>query len=186
MGLLLIGMLLFAGIHLLPALAPAWRSHWQARLGRLPYMGVFSLPVLLALGLIVAGWRSMPPHPLYTPPAVLHTPALALLGFAFLLFSLSKRPSRLRQWVRHPQLVSVILWGIAHLLLNGEWRSTVLFGGMALWAAVNIAAINRRDGVWIKTAPPPWGTELRSAAIAAVVIAAVVFAHPWLSGRAVF
>jgi hypothetical protein len=72
--------------------------------------------------------------------------------------------------------------GVAHLLLNGDNRSLLLFGGLALWALVEIVAISRREGVWIKGAVPTATSELSPGLIATVVIALTVFLHPWIAG----
>jgi uncharacterized membrane protein len=98
------------------------------------------------------------------------------------LMAVSTRNSRLRLFIRHPQLTGVAVWGFSHLLLNGDNRSIVLFGGMLLWAVIEIIAISKREGVWIKTEPPSWGAEAVTALIAAVTVAVVVYIHPWLSG----
>ena len=79
-------------------------------------------------------------------------------------------------------LTGVALWGVAHLLLNGDSRSLVLFGGMTVWALVEIVAISHREGVWIKEPPPGWGAEAVTLLIAVVTIGVVVAIHPWISG----
>ena len=185
MLLLVIGLLLFTGVHLIPALAPGLRGSWYGRMGEPGYKGTFSLLLLLGIGLIVAGWRSTQPAVLYMLPPAIHSLGLALLVLAFLLLVVSTRKSRVRQWIRHPQLTGVLLWGIAHLLLNGDTRSLVLFGGLSLWALVEIIAINRRDGVWIKDPVPGWGAEVVTVLITAVVIGGVVYVHPWIAGMPV-
>jgi uncharacterized membrane protein len=182
MALLAIGILLFAGVHLIPSLAPAVKASWHSRLGEGGYKGSFSLLLLAALALIIIGWRSTLPTLVYLPAPAFHGPALALLVVAFLLLVVSSRKSRLRRLIRHPQLTGVILWGIAHLLLNGDSRSLLLFGGISLWAIVEILAINRRDGAWHRPDAPPWSAELVTLVIAAVVIGVVVYVHPWLAG----
>ncbi|MEJ2531849.1 MAG: NnrU family protein [Halioglobus sp.] len=182
MLLLIIGLLLFTGVHLIPALAPGLRGTWHGRMGEAGYKGTFSLLLLLGIGLIVAGWRSTQPALVYLPPPAIHPVAIGLLVVAFLLLVVSTRKSRLRQWIRHPQLTGVLLWGSAHLLLNGDTRSLLLFGWLTLWALVEIIAINRREGVWIKEAVPGWGTELVTLLITAVVVGVVVFVHPWIAG----
>lgn len=185
MVLLIAGLALFAGVHLIPSLAPGLRRSWRGRLGEGGYKGTFALLLLAAMALIILGWRSTLPALVYLPSPALHGPALALLALAFLLLVVSARRSRLRRVIRHPQLTGVCLWGIAHLLLNGDSRSLLLFGAMTLWAVIEIFAINRREGVWIKEDAPPVGTELLNLVMAAVVIAVVVYAHPWLAGMPV-
>jgi uncharacterized membrane protein len=140
---------------------------------------------MASFALMITGWRSAQPEFLYTPSAALRHPAMGLLVIAFLLMVVSSRKSRLSLLVRHPQLTGVTLWGIAHLLLNGDNRSLVLFGGMAVWAVVEMIAINRRDGVWVKSAAPSWGAEIVTLVITLVVVGVVIYIHPWLSGMPV-
>lgn len=185
MVLLILGILLFAGVHFVPSLAPGLKASWLGRLGEGGYKGTFSLLLLAAFALMITGWRSIQPEFIYTPSPALHHPALLLLVFAFLLMVVSSRTSRLSLLIRHPQLTGVTVWGIAHLLLNGENRSLVLFGGMAVWAVLEMIAINRRDGAWVKGTAPSWGAEIVTLVIALVVVGVVVYIHPWLSGMPV-
>ena len=186
MTLLILGVLLFAGVHFIPSLAPGVRARWYSSLGEGGYKGSFSLLLLAAFALMIAGWRSAQATFVYLPAPALHDLALGLLALAFLLMVVSSRYSRLCLLVRHPQLTGVTLWGIAHLLLNGDSRSLVLFGGLAIWAIVEMIAINRREGVWVKSKAPSWGTELLTLVITAVVLAGVVYIHPWLAGMPVW
>jgi uncharacterized membrane protein len=186
MALLILGVLLFAGVHFIPSLAPGLKAGALARMGEGGYKGIFSVLLLAAFALMIGGWRSADPTLLYAPAPALHQLALALLLLAFLLLVVSSRNSRLSLLIRHPQLSGVTLWGIAHLLLNGDSRSAVLFGGMAIWAVLEMMAINRREGAWIKGAAPSWGAEIVTLVIAAVVVAVVVYVHPWLSGMPVW
>ncbi len=185
MALLVLGILLFAGIHFIPSLAPGLKASWLGRLGENGYKGTFALLALASFALIITGWRSAQPEFLYTPSPALRHPAMLLLVVAFLLMVVSSRNSRLSRLVRHPQLTGVTAWGIAHLLLNGDNRSLVLFGGMAVWAMVEMITINRRDGAWIKGAAPSWGAEIVTLVIALVIVAVVVKIHPWLTGMPV-
>ncbi|MEZ5570059.1 MAG: NnrU family protein [Halioglobus sp.] len=186
MLLLLLGISLFASVHFIPSLAPALKSAWQRSLGDNGYKGLFSLLLLAALAMIILGWRSASPVYLYSPPPALQPLALGILLIAILLLVVSNRASRVRNLVRHPQLTGVALWGAAHLMLNGDSRSLVLFAGLSLWAAGEIFAINRREGVWIKTDTPGWGSEVVTVAIAVLLVVIVIAAHPWLAGVPVF
>jgi len=186
MALLILGLLLFAGVHLVPSLAPDLKANCHNKLGEGGYKGGFSLLLLLSFGLIIFGWRSALPELIYLPSPALKPLALVLLVLGFFLFVVSNRPSRVRQWIRHPQLSGLFMWALAHLLLNGDNLSLVLFTAMGLWAIVEIIAINRREGVWVKSEPPALGTEIASLLITAVVIAVVIAVHPYLSGMPVF
>jgi uncharacterized membrane protein len=186
MAMLALGLLLFTGTHLIPSLAPGIKAGWHRRLGENGYKGTFSLLALAGIGLIVAGWRSASPTLVYLPSPALYPAGIGLLTFAFLLFVVSGRRSRLKLIVRHPQLTGVLLWGAAHLLLNGDTRSLLLFGWMSAWALVEMIVINRREGAWVREEPPPWRTDIVTLLVAAVVIAVVVYIHPWIAGVPVY
>jgi len=182
MTLLVIGVLLFACVHLSKSLAPSFRADMQKRLGENAYKGIFSLLILGSIGLIVVGWRSTVPQYLYNTSTAMQAPAFFLLVVAFWLMVVSSRPSRVHRLLRHPQLTGVGLWGVAHLLLNGDSRALVLFGGMAIWTLLEMFAINRRDGAWTKAQAPGLGADVVNLAITAVVLAVIIYAHPWLAG----
>lgn len=182
MTMLVLGILLFAAVHFVPSLAPGVKTDAVKRLGEGGYKGIFSLLLFAAFALMIIGWRSSDPVSVYATPAVLHKFAIVLLMVAFWLLAVSARHSRLRLLVRHPQLTGVALWGISHLLLNGDSRALVLFGGMAVWSLIEIVAISKREGVWIKDNAPSWGAEIVTVIIAAITVGVVVAIHPWLSG----
>ncbi len=135
---------------------------------------------------MILGWRSATPAYVYTPMAQLHAPGLVIIATAFYLFVISNRPSVLKRFIRHPQLTGVALWGFAHLLINGDSRSVLLFGGLLLWAILEIIMINKRDGEWAKDVAPTWTTDLINVAVTAVVIAVLILIHPWLAGVPVY
>lgn len=182
MSMLVLGILLFAGVHFIPSLAPGVKSGVVEKMGENGYKGVFSLLLLGALALIILGWRSAEPVYLYTPPVALHRAAICLMVIAFWIMTASNSKSRIRQFIRHPQLTGVALWGASHLLLNGDSRSLVLFGGLALWSVIEIVSISKRDGVWIREESPGWGAEIVTLLVTAVSVSVLVYLHPWLSG----
>ena len=182
MTMLIMGLVLFSAIHFVPSLAPNFKYGWHKKLGEGGYKGTFSLLLLLSFGLIIMGWRSAQPEMVYLPGAALRHPGMGLVVIGFFLFVISNRPSRFRQWIRHPQLTGVLVWAVAHLMMNGDSRSVTLFGALALWSVIEMFAINRRDGQWIKSASPPLTTDLISVVITVIVVGIVIAIHPYLSG----
>ncbi|MDP5069717.1 MAG: NnrU family protein [Congregibacter sp.] len=182
MGLLLAGILLFTGTHLFLSLAPQQVSLARSRFGEAPVKGIVAVLSAAGLGLLVFGWRSSVPTGLYAPPAGIHGLAMGLIVVALYLFVVSNRPSAVKRVIRHPQLTGVLLWAIAHLLLNGDSRSSLLFGVLALWAVLEIVLINRRQGSWEKSPAPGFATELVTFVMALLFVAVVAWAHPWLAG----
>lgn len=179
---LAIGVLLWSGVHLFPCLAVEPRKRLIDRMGDQPYKGVFALSLVVAIVLMVLGWRSTVPHAVYTPPAWSAPAANLLMVVALALFVASAVPSNLKRVIRHPQLTGFGLWAGAHLLANGDRRSLLLFGGLGLWAVLAILFINRRDGAWLKPDPLPMTAEVKLVAITIVAFAVLFLTHPWLSG----
>jgi uncharacterized membrane protein len=182
MSLLIAGLLLFTVVHLMPAASPATRARLLEKLGEGPYRGLFSIVVLTALVLIVFGWRAATPSAVYAPPVGGGPVISALVFFAFVMFVASKARTNYRRLVRHPQMVSVILWSVAHLLVTGDSRSVVLFGGLGIWAVFEIVLCNKRDGEWIKPDVMPFSADMMVAVIAGAAFAALFFLHKALFG----
>jgi uncharacterized membrane protein len=180
--LMIAGLMLWSIVHFFPALAPGLRQSLVERMGKNGYKGLFALLIMLSVVLIAFGWRhTIPTHIYLLPPAFKHV-AMLLIVAAFVLMGAAQYPTRIKRIIRHPQLTGVMTWALAHLLLNGDSRSILLFGWLGAWALLEIILINRREGAWIKPETPTWGRELRGLAISIVVIIVVVFIHPYIAG----
>lgn len=182
MSLLIAGILLFTIVHLVPAASPATRARLVDSVGEGPYRGLFSVVIVAAIVLIVFGWKAATPMSVYAPPAGGGPVISALVFAAFVLFVTSKTRSNYRRFVRHPQMMAVILWAVAHLLVNGDSRSVILFGGLGIWAVFEIILCNKRDGEWRKPAVVPLSADILVAVIAGVSFAAIFFLHKALFG----
>lgn len=135
MFLLILGVVLWWGAHLLKRLAPGVR----ARLSRGAVAGILALSVLL----MVLGYRGADFFPIWSPlPGIGHLNNLLMLASVF-LFGVGGTKGTLYTRMRHPMLWGTVIWSVAHLLVNGDLASLVLFGGIGLWALVEMAIINR-------------------------------------------
>lgn len=132
MEILLLGLFVWSFVHFIPSLAQPVKKAWINAMGDTGYKITFSLIVVLSLVLIVYGWRHTVPIHIYDP-VVAKPFAIALMVVSFLLFGAAKHPSIINSWIRHPQLTGLILWSTAHLLANGDSRSVMLFGSLAVW-----------------------------------------------------
>lgn len=182
MSLLLIGLLVWSAVHFIPSLAQPVKAKWKGKLGNTGYQATYALVILLSLLMIIFGWRSTTPSLLYATTPLMDPVAKLLMFASIVLFVLSNMPTRVKQYIRHPQLTAALLWSSAHLLTNGDTRSVVLFGGLGLWAILEVVAINRRDGEWRKPETPTWTREAIGFGVSVVVYFVVVLAHPYLSG----
>lgn len=184
MLLLILGLVIFLGVHSLRIVAPQWRDRQRAALGEGPWKGVYSLLSLLGLVLIVWGFglaRGETGY-LYDPPVALRHIALLLMLFAFISLAISIfPPGRLKPALKHPMLLSVKIWALAHLLANGETAAVVLFAAFLVWAVIDRIALKRLGAPVAVPGAGKWD-------IIAVVTALVVYLlfiwklHLWLIG----
>ena len=182
MTVLVFGVLIWSVTHLVPAVLPDARGRLFNRLGENRYKGVFSLGILLGLVLIVLGWRSVIPTGVYAPPLAPNPLVSLLVLAALILFAASASPGNIRRYIRHPQMAAVILWGVAHLLTNGSNRAIVLFGGLSLWAVLEIILCNKRDGAWQKPAKAAVKVDVITVVAGLVVFAVLAYFHPAFFG----
>ena len=176
MTYLVLGLILWIVAHLFKRVAPELR----ARMGD-KAKGPVALVSLGAIVLMVIGYRGAEIIPLYTPvPGMGHFNNLVMV-LAIYLSGVSMTNSLLISKLRHPLLVSAILWGIAHLLVNGDFASLILFGGMTLWALVEIILINRSEGPWQRPDPGTMQGEIKIVFGTILLVAVITYAHIWLS-----
>lgn len=185
---LALGILIWSMVHFFPALAPAARKSVINRFGEYSYKGVFLLLMIVSVYLIISGWSSMTPVEPDTLPEIYAAPewggyvtaVLVLIGFV--LFLAPYPPNNIKRKMRHPQLIGLACWGIGHLLAIGTARSLVFFGGLTVWAVIEILLINRRDGVWIRPAQAPLRNDVAMVLFAILIYLAFLFTHHLLFG----
>lgn len=182
MTLLVLGVLLWSVLHFIPSLARPLRSSLIESMGDGTYRIVFSLGVVASIVLMVLGWRSGVQTAVYDPPAWGPPLGSLLILVAFIFIGLAHAKTNVKRFVRHPQLTGMVLWAIGHLLANGDNLSLVLFGGMGLWALIEMPLINNREGLWQKPDPVPLTSELRPLLTGIVVFVVIFAAHPYLFG----
>ena len=153
MSMLVAGIAVFFGVHLVRVVAPDFRERSIARLGPWGWRGVYSLVSLAGLALMVHGYVAAKPYspwlwslPVWTRhlAALVMLPALVLLLAAYL-------PGRIRSAVKHPMMIAVVLWSAAHLAANGQVVDVVFFGSFLLWGSVVAKSAFARTS----SSPPP-------------------------------
>ena len=185
MALLILGLILFLGIHIFTTLRGA-RAAAIGRLGEGGYKGLYSVVSAVGLILIVVGfgqYRSAGYIQVWNPPfSLFHPAALFLLWFAFVALTAAYAPaSRIKSLLRHPMLVAVKAWALSHLLVNGDLGSMLLFGGLLAWAVYDRIAVKRRGDLG---APPTgWSrNDILVVAIGTVAYIAMFWLHDSLIG----
>ena len=185
MILLIAGLTLWAGVHLIPALAIPIREQLISKLGEMGYKGIFAILLITAIVAMVFGWRSIDPVAIYVLPAWSRYVTTLLMLATFILFSASNSTTNIKRVIRHPQLTGLVLWSVGHLLSNGDNRSLVLFGTLAAWAIVEMILINKREGEWSKPEVASIKAELITVAVGLVMFTIFLFAHPYIAGMPV-
>jgi uncharacterized membrane protein len=171
-----LGLAAFSLPHLWKRLLPASR----ARLGD-PGKGVVAVLSIAGIWLMARGYGAWDEAPLLWQPAPWLTGVnnlLVLLGFY--LFAASGLRVRAARAIRHPQLTGVILWAVAHLLVNGDAASLLLFGGILAWAVLSILLINRAEPGWTPPPPAPLAKEVTALVATLVLVAVVGYVHGWI------
>jgi uncharacterized membrane protein len=187
MPVLILGLLIFLGVHSLRLFADDWRSRQLARLGEKPWKGLYALASLIGFVLICWGFGLARQHPvlLYVPPLALrHLNALFTL-IAFVLLAAAYVPrNHLKAKFGHPMLLGVKVWAFGHLLATGMLHDVVLFGAFLLWGLLLFTASRRRDRR-VGTVYPAGTLSGDALAVVIGIVAWVVFAlwlHLWLIG----
>lgn len=148
MLVLILGLVIFLGSHSARILAEDWRQGMIARLGEGPWKGIYSIVSIVGFVLIVWGYglTRLDPVVLWSPPIWTRHIAIALNLIAFILLAAFLVPSgRIKARLRHPMVLGVKAWAIAHLLANGTLADLILFGAVLIWAVVDFVASRRRD-----------------------------------------
>jgi uncharacterized membrane protein len=175
MTILIAGLILWSAVHFWKRLAPASRAKAGGG-GR----WIVTVGALAGIMLMVIGYRGAEGAVFWGRSAAMTGINNLLMLFAIYLYAASGAKTRITRVIRHPQLTAVKVWALAHLLVNGDTPSFVLFGGLLAWAVVEVILINRANRQWTPPAPAPLKKEV-TAIIATIVVYAVVSGiHAWL------
>ena len=189
MILLILGLLIFLGIHSVSIVAPGWRDAQALRLGVLPWKAIYSVISLVGFVLLVMGYSAARQSPvvLYTPPIFMRHLAALLMLPVFPLLIAAYLPGRIKAAAKHPMLLAVKFWALAHLLANGTLADVLLFGGFLGWAIADRISVKRRQ-----LRPVPGAAASAANDLIAVIGGLLVYglfvwrAHVWLFGVAPF
>lgn len=187
MGPMVLGLVLFLGVHSLRIAAEPWRGRMLARLGEMRWKGAVSAVSLAGFALLVWGYGQarLQPLVLWSPPRGMNHLAAALMVPAFVLLVAAYVPRNgIKARLHHPMVLSVKVWALAHLLANGTLADVVLFGSFLAWSVLDFRAARQRDRA-AGTAYPPGTAAATVITVAAGLAAWAAFAfwaHAWLIG----
>jgi len=172
MTLLILGLLLWSFAHLFKRLMPAAREGMGEK-GK----GLVALGSLAGIVLMVIGYRMADGAVLWSRSPMLTGLNNLLMLVAIYIFAASGMKLGITRRLRHPMLAGVGIWALAHLLVNGDLESIILFGGLWAWAIVSVKMINTAQPVWDKPEPKPAKKEVMAVVGALIVYGAIVAVH---------
>jgi len=176
MTLLMLGLVLFLGVHSTRIVADSWRTATIARVGEMPWKGIYSLLSIAGFVLLVIGYGAARQSPvvLFAPPAWTRHLAALLTIPAFVLLAAAYVPGNaIKRAVGHPMMAGVKVWALAHLIANGTLADVLLFGTFLAWAVLGFIAARRRDRASGTTYPAGPGSRTAIAVVAGLVAWAV-------------
>jgi uncharacterized membrane protein len=187
MSFLILGLLIFLGVHSVRVFGEGWRAATLARRGPGAWRGLVSVASLAGLVLIAWGFGLARQHPveIWVPPIWTRHFAGLLMLFAFVLLVAAYVPGNsIKSRLHHPMVLSVKVWALAHLLANGLLADVLLFGSFLVWAVLNFRAARQRDRAAATVYPPGrTGATVLTVLIGVLAWAAFAFwAHGLLFG----
>lgn len=188
MALLVIGLVLFFAAHTVSIVAGDWRVRMQARYGEPLWKAAYSVISVLGLILIIWGYgvARLDPLYLYVPPTWLRHVTLLLLLPVFPLLIATYLPGRIQAATRHPMLVAVKFWALAHLLANGTLADVLLFGSFLVWAVADRISLKHRPASATPQLPRSTANDIIVlVGGVALYIAMLFWLHPLLIGVSV-
>ncbi len=185
MPILIAGIIIFLGVHSFTAYRKS-RLASIAWFGTLGYKGIHSLVSLIGFGCIVWGfsrYRTDGLVQIWAPPVWAGHLTIVLMWFAFVsLACMNPAPGRIRGWLRHPMLVAVKIWALAHLLANGDLGGMLLFGSFLAWAVFDRIAVKQRGDIGAYRIDSFTRADAIALGVGTVAYAAMILLHPVLIG----
>ena len=188
MLVMVIGLVVFFAIHLVPANAEL-RNGLVARFGDTGYKAIFSIVSLIGLVLIILGFAKLQMHPgknpqLWVPPLWSRHVAIALMLPAMIALVAAYVPSHIHSALKHPMLVAIKIWALAHLLANGDLAALVLFGSFLAFAVYDRISVKRRGALGpLEDRSGPWINDVIVLVLGTgLYVAFLLWAHKFLIG----
>jgi uncharacterized membrane protein len=189
MLILFMGIVVFLGVHSLTIFRET-RTSLIEWFGLGPFKGLYAVVAIAGFAFIVWGfsrYRAEGLITLWSPPAWTRHLTISLMWFAFVaLACMNPAPGKIRGWLRHPMLVAIKIWALAHLLANGDAGGMLLFGSFLGWAVFDRIAVKKRGDMGAMRIESFTRADATALGVGTVAYVAMIFLHPILIGVPVF
>jgi len=181
----LLGLASFFAPHLFSALGHGKRNAIVEKIGLQPFKGLYVIVSLAGFALFVWAWPRADMSVIYTTPYWLRNVTYLLTLMALIILMSGYLPQgKIAAAVKHPMLAAVKLWAVAHLLVNGDVRSILLFGSFLAFAVIDRIAVKRR-GAPVPSSGPVINDLYPVAIGLAAWVAIYLYLHPYIAGVAI-
>jgi uncharacterized membrane protein len=182
---LVLGLVVFLGVHSVSIVAPRWRDGMAASVGDGAWKTAYAVASIAGFAMIVVGYAEARTDPvvLWTPPTAMRHVAFLLMLPVFPLLLAAYLPGRIKAAARHPMLLATKIWATAHLLANGNLADVLLFGAFLAWAVADRISVKKRPARPVPGAPPSAVNDAIVVVAGLAIYAGFLFgAHRWLIG----
>jgi uncharacterized membrane protein len=194
MDMLIAGLVIFLGIHALRVWGEGLRGTLLLRLGPMGFKGAYSIASLAGFYLLIVGYGQarLEPVPLWTPPHGMAHATVALMWVSMVMLAAAEIPrNAIKARLRHPMVLGVKVWALAHILANGTLHDVLLFGGFLVWAVLSFRAARQRDRAALEAGEVAENLPVSGLATIGAVLAGtaawaafILVVHVWLIGVA--
>ncbi|MBD0786320.1 NnrU family protein [Vibrio sp. Y2-5] len=181
---LLLGLVLFLGIHSISIIAPLYREKLVSKNEKV-YKAAYSLLSFLGIYLIVIGFGSLRANPsvIYVGDQSLRPLVYLFMLVGFVLFLAPYFPGKIKATTKNPQLLSVVFWAFSHLLITVSVADMLLFGSFLVWATVDLISMRKRQPRVVSPLKASWVNDVAVIVLGTVVYAIfAMFLHGYLFG----
>ena len=148
MTLLILGLVLFLGVHSTRIVAEGWRERFIAQRGANAWKGLYTVVSIAGFALILWGYGQARQQPVVlwaSPTWTRHLAALLTVPAFVFLVAAYVPGNAIKARLKHPMVLGVKVWALAHLLANNTLADVLLFGGFLVWAVFSFRAARGRD-----------------------------------------
>lgn len=172
---LLLGVGLWWTAHLFKRIAPSRRAA-MGDAGK----GAVAAAIAVGIVLMIIGYRGTGYVPVWNPPAFMVHINNTLMLVSIFMFSPAAKRGRLLSGMRHPMATGFSLWAVAHLLVNGDLASIILFGGLLIWAILAVRVINAAEPDWQPNTGGSYAKDGMFAVASVILLGVIGWVHAWL------
>lgn len=173
--ILILGVALWWAAHLFKRVMPERRAA-MGPAGR----GPIAVAIVASIVLMVIGFRSADTIQIWYPPSFLVHINNLLMLIALFLMSPAAQKGKLLNGMRHPMLAGFKAWAFAHLLVNGDLASILMFGGLLAWGVVSVIVINRSEPNWQPGAEGSYAKDGMFLLVSVLLLVVIGYIHTWL------